>query len=227
MLDVSELEFLRSFIRMGKRTPLYAILITHPPTSNVHSFMYERSPPPKKVPKTAAESLREGSLDGLMKPPERKLCVRGHGPMAAIQNLVFDHFSQDPASRQTWLEEARLHALLGGLKNSLSSFRSGLRCYLAFTSRSCSCTCAASCSYTCAMCLLDACFPGTKQLFPPKLAVLLAWSTLFRCSGTWGNYLSYVKTGCLVVNAPVEVHMLPNVLLVVNFGLCYFLIVGL
>ena len=31
MLDVSELEFLRSFIRMGKRTPLYAILITHPP----------------------------------------------------------------------------------------------------------------------------------------------------------------------------------------------------
>ena len=43
------------------------------------------------------------------------------------------------------------------------------------------------------------------MLWPPKLEVLLAWSRLFRCSGTLQNYLGYVKTGCMLVMAGTEV----------------------
>jgi hypothetical protein len=35
--------------------------------------------------------------------------------------------------------------------------------------------------------------------------VLQAWSTLFKCSETYRNYLGYVKTSCLVIGAPVQV----------------------
>ena len=41
--------------------------------------------------------------------------------------------------------------------------------------------------------------------FPPTVDALLAWSRCFRDGGTWRNYLGYVKTACLVVNASVEV----------------------
>ena len=34
--------------------------------------------------------------------------------------------------------------------------------------------------------------------------MLLAWSTLFRSRDTFSNYLSYVKTACLCVHAPVQ-----------------------
>ena len=43
------------------------------------------------------------------------------------------------------------------------------------------------------------------KLFPPDIDDLLVWSRTFRCSGTWQNYVSYVKTACLVVGAGVEV----------------------
>ena len=38
-----------------------------------------------------------------------------------------------------------------------------------------------------------------------KSWVLLAWSTLFRCADTFGNYFNYVRTACLIVKAPVQV----------------------
>ena len=46
---------------------------------------------------------------------------------------------------------------------------------------------------------------GQAKYFPPQLHLLMAWSTLFRSPGTWGNYLGYVKTGCLICNAPATV----------------------
>ena len=51
----------------------------------------------------------------------------------------------------------------------------------------------------------DALWGGRRHYFPPVLDDLLAWTTLFRCSGTVSNYLAYVRTACLVVKAPVEV----------------------
>jgi len=49
---------------------------------------------------------------------------------------------------------------------------------------------------------------------PPKLNVLLAWSTLFRNAATWKNYLGYVKTACMLTNAPVKVsRAIPHVVI--------------
>ncbi len=47
--------------------------------------------------------------------------------------------------------------------------------------------------------------PARGRYFPPKLNVLLAWSTLFRSEGTWGNYLAYVKTATVMVEASTQV----------------------
>ena len=41
------------------------------------------------------------------------------------------------SQRTAWIEEARLDAILGGLRLSIPSLRSGLRCYLAFVSKRC------------------------------------------------------------------------------------------
>ena len=45
---------------------------------------------------------------------------------------------------------------------------------------------------------------GTNvRLFPPEVDWLLAWASMFRCSGTYSNYLGYVKVGCLIERADV------------------------
>jgi hypothetical protein len=125
------------------------------------------------------------------------------GPRATLTNLRLSVHSE--RDRRAWLEVARIEALLGSCARTLKSVRSGLRVYIAF---------------------VDAIMPGIGCYWPPKLEVLLAWSRLFRCggfvpvcirwslpvfcfcprsSGTWGNYIGYVKTACMIVNAPVEV----------------------
>ena len=40
---------------------------------------------------------------------------------------------------------------------------------------------------------------------PPTLDELLAWSKLFRCARTYANHVGYLRTGCMVCKAPVEV----------------------
>ena len=37
--------------------------------------------------------------------------------------------------RQTWVENAKVHAILGGMSLSLDSFKSGMRCYFGFVGR--------------------------------------------------------------------------------------------
>ena len=41
-------------------------------------------------------------------------------------------------------------------------------------------------------------------VFPPTVEGILAWSNTFRCSRTFSNYLSYVRTGCLLVGCSTE-----------------------
>ena len=52
--------------------------------------------------------------------------------------------------------------------------------------------------------LSDACGNKGGPYFPPKLALLLAWSQLFRSKDTFGNYLNHVRTACLLVKQPIE-----------------------
>lgn len=47
--------------------------------------------------------------------------------------------------------------------------------------------------------------PNIDQYFPPKLNLLLSWSSLFRSVGTFSNYLAYVRTACLVADVSTEV----------------------
>ena len=106
-----------------------------------------------------------------------------------------------------WLEEARLEAILGGCKKSVKSLLSGVRCYIAFIGVACF---VARVSHVHLALLTD---ERDKKLradvspryFPPKLDDLLAWSTLFRCKGTFENYCSHLATACLVVGAAVSV----------------------
>ena len=53
-------------------------------------------------------------------------------------------------------------------------------------------------------CLSDDLEPGKGRYFPPRLEYLLAWSNLFRCKGTFANYLNYVRTGCMLVKASTK-----------------------
>ena len=48
------------------------------------------------------------------------------------------------------------------------------------------------------------------ELLPPSLEGLLAWSRLFRNSGTFGNYMSYVTLGCEILGHPVSVFVRPS-----------------
>ena len=66
----------------------------------------------------------------------------------------------------------------------MPSVRSGINCWVAFH---------------------DAIAPRGTAALPPKLEDLQAWSTLFRHEGTFGNYLGYVRTACLLCCVPVDV----------------------
>ena len=44
---------------------------------------------------------------------------------------------------------------------------------------------------------------GNAELgWPPKRDDLVAWSNLFRCIGTFSNYLGYVRTACIAMDMP-------------------------
>ena len=84
--------------------------------------------------------------------------------------------------RLTWAETARVGAILDSCKLSLKSVRSGVRCYQAYVGE-------VVCFYICdaagsRACTAGAVFPEVKAILPPRLEVLLAWSTLFRSVAT-------------------------------------------
>eukprot|EP00973_Karenia_brevis_P089693 12399003-Karenia_brevis.AAC.1 len=90
--------------------------------------------------------------------------------------------------RDIWFADAHLEAVLGSCQRSMPSVISGLRCYAAFA---------------------RACYGRQAELFPPNLATLTAWSTLFQSTGTFTNYLGHVKVACMVTGADVSVFKHP------------------
>ena len=114
--------------------------------------------------------------------------LKAAGPRAELKKLSKLNVSQT----KDWMEAARLEAVLGSCRRSLPSVRSGLRLYIAFV----------------------ATLVGSEagvSLFPPRLEWLQAWSGLFRSERTFGNYLGYVSTGCMLVRADVSVFSSPEV----------------
>lgn len=95
-------------------------------------------------------------------------------PRSAIQQLATSLTTEH--DRLLWIERAQVDAIVGACKLSLGSVRSGIRCYMIFAKT----------------------VLRKKQLLPPTADDLLAWSASFRCAGTFSNYLSYLKIGCLL-----------------------------
>ena len=74
--------------------------------------------------------LQTGDFRALDKPRIPNLALASIGPRAAISQLNMGRWSE--AERRNWTTEARLDAILGGMRYSTRSVQSGLRCYVAF-----------------------------------------------------------------------------------------------
>ena len=153
----------------------------------------------------SARSQRVQVETAMRAPRPANTAAAGVGPRAALRTLALD--KRGSIDIAEWLEEARLDAILGGCKLSLPSWRSGVRCYLAFTGEQLAVRIVVCC--VCSACT-DKVAQRASRYFPPKLEHLLAWSTLFRCEGTWSNYLGYVRTACVVVKASTKVACLSH-----------------
>ena len=103
------------------------------------------------------------------------------GPRRAIDALSCELISED--HRVRWFEEARVAALIGSCSASLKSVVSGIKCFLVFAER-----------------VLAK--KGPK--LPPSVDELLAWSLTFRCDRTFGNYVGYLRVGCLLEGVAVD-----------------------
>ena len=111
------------------------------------------------------------------------------GPRAMIHDLQLASMSIKEAS--LWMEMARLESIVGSCRRSTPSVKSGISCYLAFVKAVCGCV---------------------ERPFPPKLEWLQSWAMLFRNADTFGNYVGYVKTACLIVKADTSVFEHPGVM---------------
>ena len=86
--------------------------------------------PKRAVSHDLAAEIKQGYLGGLSVYAATNVDATGSGPMMALRKKVFEHMTE--AQKAAWLEKARIDALLGGMRCSLKSMRSGIRCYRAF-----------------------------------------------------------------------------------------------
>lgn len=133
----------------------------------------------------------------LVMPKCSRTAIVGQGPKAANAHMRFDKMK--PGEKLDWLEEARVMAILGSCSRTMPSLRSGVRCFLAFAGLS-----PGEISFLVHIPYVVG-HHEKGPVLPPKLDILLAWSTLFRCTGTWKNYTGYVKTCCILVGADIKV----------------------
>ena len=123
----------------------------------------------------------------LRAPPERRVLLGG--PLCELARVSAVCPTAADAAR--WRDEARIRAMVQPCARSLPSIRAGLRCWEAFCVRV---------------------LKHPRIQIPPSAADLVSWGALFRCAGTYSNYVSYVKVGCLLAGASVSVFKSPEVL---------------
>ena len=124
----------------------------------------------------------------LLKAKPKSTVAEHCGPRGALRKVMEAVGNQD--ERQAFIKQASLDAVLGACPKTMDSLKCGIRCYASY---------------------VDAMAPDMPGYFPPKLDILLSWSTLFRSEGTWANYVGYVRTACILINAPVDVFREPAV----------------
>ena len=151
------------------------------------------------MPDNTAETLRRGEVDRLADRP-RNATSEFAGPRAALRRLRLEDLNAQ--ERATWRENARIDAILGSCRLSMPSVRSGIRSWITFIGAT---PLMWAVGELHSMFLPDSLHQGRVRYFPPACEDILAWSTLFRSSGTWCNYLNYLRTACMLVKASTEV----------------------
>ena len=102
-----------------------------------------------------------------MMPAYSELNIAVCGPAKAAKQLNIQDHAVD-----RWLADARLEAIAGSCPRSRAEIRSAVKAYAAFALKM------------------------GKIALPPTTDLLLSWSCLFRCSGTYQNYVSSLRTAC-------------------------------
>ena len=116
-LVAEELRFLREFISKGRQRPRCVS-----PFLFVCNGVLCRSPVGQAAELTLAQLVPRVS---------RQVLGSGRsGPRATLRDLKLELMSKP--EKDAWLERARVHAILGGMRSSMPGFRSALRCYMAF-----------------------------------------------------------------------------------------------
>eukprot|EP00973_Karenia_brevis_P038276 5277546-Karenia_brevis.AAC.1 len=92
--------------------------------------------------------------------PKVREVAKGCGPRRALSRLKFSQ--KEEGDKVLWLHQARLEAVLGGMRMTIASWRSGVRCYFAF---------------------VDDVYPGRGVFFPPSVEILLGRACCFEAVG--------------------------------------------
>ena len=108
------------------------------------------------------------------------LDVAGATPKEALKRLQTELAGEQGRCTE-WRKRARIAAVLGSCPRSHGSFRAGVRHWVEFIAT------------------VHVGEAVDISAFPPKLEDVLAWSSTFRCPGTFCNYLGYLRTACHAV----------------------------
>jgi len=126
-------------------------------------------------PKRNAEAA---DLEGIVKAlpvNTQELNLNICGPAKAAKLLRLG-----PENREDWLATSRIVAIAGSCPRSHAEIRSSVRAYAAFALR------------------------VGKPALPPSADVILSWRCVFRCSGTFKNYMCNLRTACQVAGIPTD-----------------------
>ena len=150
---------------------------THTGTARHAQSDRSRTPVPSRPSRECQIEKAIAYVDAFARAP----AIRS-GPMNAINSLAAT-LPRGHTFRLGWQELERTRAILQPCSNTLPQVRSGLRCYRSF----------------CIKLLLH-----ERAVLPPQAATLAAWAALFRCEGTFGNYIGYLRTGCMLLGHSVD-----------------------
>lgn len=142
-----------------------------------------KCPGPLPVLAVHAASSAEGAIDQMLDVQRHQATVNRvlTGSRKAAEALVVDVAKGLDA--QAWAKQARAEAVVLSAPHSLQSTKSGLRAWIHFADR-----------------VLGL---GGRHL-PPPAEGLAAWSQLFRCAGTYSNYIRYVAMACDLAGVTAE-----------------------
>ena len=128
-----------------------------------------------------------GSVDVLFVRAQGLAGAAGHGQVAGPRAAVGTLRAQlkTNAERSAWVRAAWAEAVLGSCPSSHASAKSGLRCWFAFAK--------------------EVLGVAHEKALPPSAEGLVAWSLTFRCHGTYCNYVSHVRLGCLLADVDTAV----------------------